>query len=169
MTFIRKNVCSAGILLFREKKDRNGRIKYKYLIGHPGGPFFTKKDNNYWSILKGIVEPGEDNITGAIREFKEESGINFSIKKSELIDLDIVKLRNGKTIHIFAWKDPNPEKDYKFSSNIIRIKYPTTSDKYISIPEIDEHKFYGKNNALKKLNSAQSTFIERFEEIMRKK
>ena len=51
----KRRLVSAGILMYREKKDKNGNIKYKYLIGHPGGPFFSKKDEGYWSILKGLV------------------------------------------------------------------------------------------------------------------
>ena len=60
---------SAGILMFREKTDN----KYKYLIGHPGGPFFAKKDDGWWTIPKGLVENNEQIIGAAIREFKEET------------------------------------------------------------------------------------------------
>ena len=163
----KKNLVSAGILMYREKKDKNGNIKYKYLIGHPGGPFFSKKDDGYWSILKGLVEKNEDELNGAIREFKEESGIDFKIKKSELIDLDSVKLKTGKTIHIWAWKDPSPEKEYQYESNKLELRYPYNSDNFITIPEIDKYQFVGKKKAMKKLNATQTIFIERFEEKMK--
>ena len=165
----KKKLVSAGILMYREKVDKNNNIKYKYLIGHPGGPYFSKRDNGYWSILKGLVEKNEEELNGAIREFKEESGIDFKVKKNDLIDLDSVKLKTGKTIHIWAWKDPNPDEDYKFESNYLEIKYPYNSENIITIPEIDKHQFFGKTKTMKKLNAAQTIFIERFEEKMKNK
>ena len=42
---------SAGIVLWRR---REGALEV--LLGHPGGPFFAKKDD--WSVLKGEVEAG---------------------------------------------------------------------------------------------------------------
>ena len=60
---------SAGILLFRE---RGGRLEV--LLGHPGGPFFARKDEGSWSVLKGEAEPGEDPQAVARREFAEETG-----------------------------------------------------------------------------------------------
>ena len=58
---------SAGIVLWRR---REGALEV--LLGHPGGPFFAKKDD--WSVLKGEVEAGEDLRAVARREFEEESG-----------------------------------------------------------------------------------------------
>ena len=165
----KKNLISAGILMYREKKDKNNNTKYKYLIGHPGGPFFSKKDEGYWSILKGMTEKNEDIVNTAIREFKEETGISFNIKKSDLISLGSVSLKTGKIIYIWAWKDPYPENNYEFGSNKLIIRYPPNSDNYLTIPEIDKHQFFGKNKVLKKLNASQTIFIERFEDLMKKK
>ena len=44
---------SAGILLWR-RRDGVPEV----LLGHPGGPFFAKKDAGAWGVLKGEVEPG---------------------------------------------------------------------------------------------------------------
>ncbi|HEX2422699.1 MAG TPA: NUDIX domain-containing protein, partial [Actinomycetota bacterium] len=60
---------SAGILLFRE---REGRLEV--LLGHPGGPFFAKKDEGFWTVLKGEADLGEDLQAVARREFAEETG-----------------------------------------------------------------------------------------------
>ena len=46
----KKKLVSAGILMYREKVDKNNNIKYKYLIGHPGGPYFSKRDNGEPSL-----------------------------------------------------------------------------------------------------------------------
>ena len=61
---------SAGILLWRTRAD--GELEV--LIGHPGGPFFAKRDDDVWSILKGEYDADEDPLTVARREFEEESG-----------------------------------------------------------------------------------------------
>ena len=44
------------------------------LLVHPGGPFFATKDEGAWSLPKGLLEPGEDALTAARREFQEETG-----------------------------------------------------------------------------------------------
>src|SRR6185503_9146581 len=60
---------SAGILLWRR---RDGHLEV--LLGHPGGPLFARKDADTWSVLKGEIEPGEDPLHVARREFEEETG-----------------------------------------------------------------------------------------------
>ena len=61
---------SAGLVAYRV---RNGALEV--FLAHPGGPFFVHKDAGHWTIPKGEVEPGEDLLTAAIREFHEEIGI----------------------------------------------------------------------------------------------
>ena len=43
-------------------------------IVHPGGPFWSKKDDGAWSIPKGEYNEGEDALATARREFMEETG-----------------------------------------------------------------------------------------------
>ncbi|MEP7268309.1 MAG: NUDIX domain-containing protein, partial [Saprospiraceae bacterium] len=56
---------SAGILLYRRIKD-----EIEFLLVHPGGPFWAKKDLGVWSIPKGEFEEGEAPLDAAIREFE---------------------------------------------------------------------------------------------------
>jgi len=60
---------SAGLLLFR---DVAGTVEV--LLVHPGGPFWTKKDEGAWSIPKGEFSDDEDPFHAALREFEEEMG-----------------------------------------------------------------------------------------------
>ena len=60
---------SAGLLLYR---ITDGDVEV--LIGHPGGPFWARKDEGAWSIPKGEYVEGEDPWTAAQREFEEELG-----------------------------------------------------------------------------------------------
>src|ERR1700735_1406319 len=62
-------VISAGLLLYRRRSS-----SAEVLLVHPGGPYWKKKDDGAWSVPKGILEPQEDELTGARREFREETG-----------------------------------------------------------------------------------------------
>ena len=57
---------SAGLLLYRVRDD-----VVEVLIGHPGGPFWARKDDGAWSIPKGEYAQGEDPWAAAQREFEE--------------------------------------------------------------------------------------------------
>ena len=61
---------SAGVLLHRVRGD-----VVEVLIGHPGGPFWARKDDGAWSIPKGEYAPGDDPWEAARREFAEELGV----------------------------------------------------------------------------------------------
>ena len=70
------------------------------LIGHPGGPFWAKKDDGAWSIPKGEYTDGEDPWAAARREFEEELG--KSPPDGPRIDLPPLKQPSGKIITAFA-------------------------------------------------------------------
>jgi predicted NUDIX family NTP pyrophosphohydrolase len=56
---------SAGLLMNRIRDD-----KLQVLLAHPGGPFFARKDDGYWTIPKGEPDPNEDLLDAAKREFE---------------------------------------------------------------------------------------------------
>lgn len=61
-----KPALSAGVVIVRRFDDQ-----YRYLLLRAG---------HYWDFAKGMVEPGEDPLTAAIREVQEETtltGLNF--------------------------------------------------------------------------------------------
>src|SRR5207249_10192 len=124
---------SAGLLMFRV---REGRLEV--FLAHPGGPFFAKKDDGHWSIPKGETGPGEEPVAAAVREFKEETGIQPA---GELIELGSVKQRGGKIVHAWAfagdWDETRP-----FRSNTFEIEWPPMSGQRQSFPEIDRVAFF---------------------------
>src|SRR5262249_43518074 len=79
---------SAGLLMFRR---RNGALEF--LLVHPGGPFFVRKDEGAWSIPKGEAAPAEDLLTRARIEFAEELGIESS---GDYLPLGTIKQKGGK-------------------------------------------------------------------------
>src|SRR6185436_813964 len=88
---------SAGLVLFR-RAGAAGLLEV--FLAHPGGPFFTKKDDGYWSIPKGEIEPGEELLPTALREFEEETGIAID-PGSRFIPLGSIQQKGGKIVH--AW------------------------------------------------------------------
>jgi len=64
---------SAGIVLFHEPPPLNAEAA----SGRPAGRTFLILDyGRHWDFAKGHVEVGEDNLTAALRELKEETGIS---------------------------------------------------------------------------------------------
>ena len=61
---------SAGILLYKTGIDSPLEV----WIAHMGGPFWSRKDAQAWSIPKGEYGDGEDPLVAALREFEEEIG-----------------------------------------------------------------------------------------------
>jgi len=86
-------VRSAGLLLFRRTP---GAVEV--LLVHPGGPFWATKDEGVWSIPKGLVDPGEDDLDAAVRETREELGVNVD---GEFMALGEFRQPSGKTV--VAW------------------------------------------------------------------
>jgi predicted NUDIX family NTP pyrophosphohydrolase len=122
----RKSEVSAGLLAFRR---RNG---LEVLLGHPGGPYWAKKDDGVWTIPKGLAEPGADLLDTARREFAEETGFT---PIGEFIALHPVKRKGGKVLHAWAF-----EGDFdldRFASNSFEIEWPPRSGRRQTFPEID--------------------------------
>ena len=85
---------SAGLLPYRR---REGRVEV-FLV-HPGGPFWANKDTHAWSVAKGEIEPDEDLLHAAHREFSEETGLTLA---SRAIPLAPVRQASGKLVHVWA-------------------------------------------------------------------
>src|SRR5581483_5170737 len=67
----------------------------RYLIVHPSGPYNRRAP---WSIPKGLVEAGESEEEAALRETREETGLECRIV-APLGEIDYVKSR--KTVVCF--------------------------------------------------------------------
>src|SRR6266571_4427972 len=87
---------SAGLLMYRIRSS-----KLEFLLVHPGGPFWKNKDAGAWTIPKGEIEPSEEALATAKREFEEELGIKPS---GSFIELAPVQQKGGKIIHAWAFE-----------------------------------------------------------------
>lgn len=121
---------SCGILLF--KYDSESRLRV--LIGHMGGPFWAKKENHAWSIIKGEVEDGEEpDLDVALREFHEETG--YKPDKERAQELGAFKQPSGKVIHVWVANDEWNEEN--FIPGMFTMEWPKGSGQIAEFPEID--------------------------------
>jgi predicted NUDIX family NTP pyrophosphohydrolase len=145
---------SAGILLFRR---RAGRLEV--LLAHPGGPFFTKRDEGYWTIPKGEVDPGEELLDVARREFEEETG--HPAPNGDPIELDSIVQKGGKVVHAWALEgdlDPGAAE-----SNTFEMAWPPGSGRRQSFPEIDRVEWFDPVEARRRVKETQIPLIDRLE------
>jgi predicted NUDIX family NTP pyrophosphohydrolase len=146
---------SGGILLWRMRKGRP-----EVLLGHPGGPLFAKKDADTWSVLKGEIEPGEDPLRVARREFEEETG--QSPPDGEALELGEITQKGGKLVSAWALEG---ELDPALAvSNTFEMEWPPHSGRFAEFPEIDRVEWFDLGTARSKIKAAQIPFLERLEE-----
>ena len=150
---------SGGLLLF----DNSGEEGLRMLVAHPGGPFFKKKDEGWWSIPKGEPEEGEEIFQAALREFEEETGL---ASQGPFIELGDILQKNGKRVYAWAFEGTWPEGKNP-DCNEITLEYPKGSGKTWTIPEIDRALMLNPVAAKKKLREEQEPFIDRLLETLR--
>ena len=143
---------SAGLLMYDLAEDG-----LQILLAHPGGPFFTNKDNGFWGIPKGETEEGESLLEAAIREFREETGIEPC---GEYIPLENVRLKSGKIVYAWAFGGNWHEDDF-FLSNTFSMEWPPHSGIIREYPEIDRIAMFSVEEGLKKITPAQAPLISR--------
>jgi predicted NUDIX family NTP pyrophosphohydrolase len=140
---------SAGLLLYRFRDNLPD-----FFLVHPGGPFWAKKDRGAWSIPKGEFEEDENPLDAAIREMKEETGIQVS---GTFIELNPVKQKSGKIIYAWALEmDLDPA---QITSNSFELEWPPKSGKKKSFPEIDKAAWFSFDEAKMKINEGQIPLI----------
>ena len=147
---------SAGLLMYRVQDD-----KLQVLLAHPGGPFSKKKDDGYWTIPKGEIEPGENMFEAAMREFEEETGVRPT---GPFIELTPIKQKGGKVVHAWAFKgDCNPA---EIVSNTFTMEWPPHSGRQMEFPEIDRADFFDVAEASRKIKAPQMAMVEECERIV---
>lgn len=140
---------SAGLLIFR---DAAGDLEV-FLV-HPGGPFWAKKDEGFWSIPKGEIEGDEDPLDAAKREFREETG--FSVD-GDAIALEPLRQPSGKIVHAWAIRgdvDPAALRSETFS-----MEWPPGSGRQQRFPEVDRGGWFSPDKAASKMLKGQVGFL----------
>jgi predicted NUDIX family NTP pyrophosphohydrolase len=145
---------SAGILLFRLLSGAP-----EFLLVHPGGPFWSKRDQGAWTIPKGEREKGEEPRVCALRELAEELGAAPAIAAEELVDLGSVRQKAGKVVD--AWAAEADFDPALLSSNTFTVEWPPRSGIEREFPEVDRAEWFDPAQARRKILPAQAAFLDR--------
>ncbi len=148
---------SAGLLMYRIKNN-----ELEFLLVHPGGPFSKNKDLGIWSIPKGEVNDGEEELEAAKREFFEETGFK---PEGQFTSLAQIKQKGGKTVKAWSF-DGNCDPE-KIKSATFKMEWPPRSGEEKEFPEIDKAGFFGLEEAKQKINPAQIPFLEELKEKLK--
>jgi predicted NUDIX family NTP pyrophosphohydrolase len=132
------------------------------LLGHPGGPYFAKKDADVWSILKGEYDGDEDPFEVAKREFFEESG--HYAPDGTALPLGEIRQKGGKLV--VAWALEGNLDPASASSNTFPMEWPPRSGRTIQVPEIDRVAWFDLDAAREKLKAAQHPLLDRLADAL---
>ncbi|MEJ7557431.1 MAG: NUDIX domain-containing protein [Pedobacter sp.] len=146
---------SFGILLFRRRQE------LEFLLVHPGGPFWKNKNNGTWSIPKGEGEDFEEPLVTAKREFEEEVGL---LPDGEFIELEPIIQKGNK--QVYCWAVEGDFDPTKTMSNVFDLEWPPRSGKFITVPEIDEARWFKYADAVSHINERQKKLLDELIQIL---
>ena len=125
----------------------------RFLLVHPGGPYYEGTDLHSWSIPKGRNDGESDEVT-ARREFEEETGAKAP---SVLERLEKFQTRKGKTVVVFVGVGDRDVS--KMKSNTCVINY---NGEKLTIPEIDKWEWFDFETAMQKIAFGQKQILESY-------
>jgi predicted NUDIX family NTP pyrophosphohydrolase len=147
---------SAGILLYRR-----GEAGLQVLLGHPGGPYWARKDAGAWMVPKGALEAGEAPLDAAMREFAEEVG---PVPPGTPVPLRTVRQNGGKLVEVFAL-----EGDFDvatLASNPFELEWPPRSGRMRSFPEMDRVEWMAMAEARARILVSQEPLLDALEDLL---
>jgi predicted NUDIX family NTP pyrophosphohydrolase len=147
---------SAGLLLYRLTPGSP-----EVLLGHPGGPFWSKKDEEAWTIPKGLMVAGETPLAAARREFAEDSGYR---PQGKAVSLGEVRQPGGKVIHVWAVEDGWDASELR--SNSFEMEWPPKSGRRQPFPELDRAAWFTLGEARVRILTGQARFLDRLEKVI---
>lgn len=144
---------SAGLLLWRRTPVGGVEV----LLGHPGGPFYARRDDGCWTVPKGEHDPGEDDRVAAYREFVEEIGL--APPAGEPVPLGESRQPGGKTTVVLALEADLDVRGAVFGT--FSLEWPPRSGRTQEFPEIDRVAWLDLDTARRKLWPSQVVFLDR--------
>jgi len=141
---------SAGILLYRV----SGKVPEFFLV-HPGGPFFAKKNEGWWTIPKGELLPDELPLDAAVREFEEETGYK---PQPPFVELGAIVQKGGK--QVLCWAAQGDLDAGAIACNMFQMEWPSKSGVRKEFPEVDRAGWFALAEARILINERQAAFLE---------
>jgi len=142
-------VTSAGILVYRRCGPRTD-----FLLGHPGGPLWARKDLGAWMAPKGLIEPGEAPLEAALREFEEETGL-----KPPAVSHALTPLRQAGGKQVLCWAAEGDLDLTAFKPGGFQMEWPPRSGRRFTFPELDRVAFFDGAEALSRILPSQAPLV----------
>src|SRR5581483_2926799 len=114
-----------------------------------------RKDLGAWSVPKGELEAGEDELAGAVREFEEETGYRPS---GPFVQLPVIKQAGGKVVH--AWAVEGDLAAGTVRSNTFALEWPPRSGRMQDFPEIDRTQWFTMAEARERILKSQLPLLD---------
>lgn len=149
---------SAGLLLYRWVQGT-----LEVLLVHPGGPYWAKRDDGAWSLPKGEYGSDEDPLGVAVREFREELGVD---PPSDGSPASLGELRQPSGKRVSAWALTGDLDIGTVRSNTFTMEWPPGSGRTREFPEVDRAGWFGVEAARRKLLPGQLGFLDRLSELV---
>lgn len=140
---------SAGILAWRRAAGGP-----EFLLVHPGGPFWRGKEEAAWSVPKGLIDPHEEPLSAARREFAEELGRPIA---GDFSELSPCRTPGGKVVRCWL-----VEADLDLTgirSNLFELEWPRRSGKVQTFPEVDRAAYFDGETALVRIHKGQRPIL----------
>ena len=144
---------SAGLLLYRRP---SADAAPEVFAGHMGGPFWARKPVHSWSIPKGLIEPDEQPLDAARREFAEEVGM--PAPQVEYAALGEYRYSSGKRLLVFTAEADAPTD--VVGGSTVELEWPPRSGRMQSFPEIDRVAWMPVDQARELLVAAQGPMLD---------
>ncbi|WP_174301249.1 NUDIX domain-containing protein [Caulobacter sp. S45] len=142
-------VTSAGLLVYRRMGPRT-----EFLLAHPGGPLWARKDLGAWMIPKGLLELEEEPLSAALREFHEETGLRPPPITHPLAP---VRQAGGKTV--LCWAAEGNLDLTAFRPGEFEMEWPPRSGRRARFPEMDRVAFFDGPEALRRILPSQAPLV----------
>jgi predicted NUDIX family NTP pyrophosphohydrolase len=163
---------SAGILLYRQNPAPPAEAEappnptpkkpaLQVFLVHPGGPYWKNKDAGVWTIPKGEFTNDEPALDAAIREFREETGVQL---KGYFKPLSPIRQKGGK--RVYAWALAGDLDPTQLISNTFDLEWPPGSGRTKAFPEVDRGAWYSLEAARAIINPAQIAFLDELAETL---
>jgi predicted NUDIX family NTP pyrophosphohydrolase len=149
-------VRSAGLLLYR-----TGASGTELFVAHMGGPFWRRRERA-WSIPKGEYTE-EPPLEAALREFHEEIGV--PAPAVPYVELGEFRQASGKRVVVFAGAAPSFSVSV-VRSNTVRLELPRGSGRFVEVPEVDDARWVGVDEARTLLVAGQVAAVDALVELL---